>query len=325
MTAVAAATMRARTLAGKTIPVTAGQSYKGMASFRSAVTGRSCNVKINWYDLNGQLLSTSSGSNVTDTTVGYTTATVTATAPAGAIYAALVFEVVSAAAGEVHRVDEAGLFPGAPASWSRGGLVGVATIQVDASDDGGATWKTVQTALTVQAGAETTTFYDHSFVNATARTYRARSVFTKVGAASPYSSTSVATATLTTWTLAYRDTDLQIKTLAIKPLGQTLVFSAPDTAAFFEPLGRSTKVRISDAIKGDEFTLSFVTESLSEYNAYENVRQQMKVCVLITDYGDKIPVAFDSPRKMTLLNTVSQLRYVDQKFIKVKAPSWYVA
>jgi hypothetical protein len=326
LSASSAATMRARTLSSKlAMPVVVGQAYKGMASFRTAVTARSCNVKIVWLDLNGTILSTSSGSNVTDSAAAWTAATVSATAPASAIYAYLVFEVVSPANAEIHYVDEIGLFPGSPTNWNRGGFVGVASFLVEASDDGGTTWKTVARNLTPNTGDEKITFYDHSFVSATARTYRARIAYIAQGAASAYSSTSVATATLTTWTLSYKDTDGVIKVLALKPLGQTLVFTAPETAAFFEPLGRSTKVRISDSPKGDEFTLSVVTESLAEYNALENVRKQMKKCMIITDYGEVIPVVFDSPRKMTLVNTSSQLRYVDLKFVKVAAPSWYVS
>lgn len=135
MTATAGATMAARTANGTSgYAVTGGAQYTAVASFRAATTGRSANVKIRWYNRAGGLDSTSTGSNVTDTTGGYTQAFVTATAPAAAVFAGLVVEVVSAAAAEVHRVDMVSLHRGASVGWTTGGMGSSAAITVERAE-----------------------------------------------------------------------------------------------------------------------------------------------------------------------------------------------
>jgi hypothetical protein len=123
MTASGAGTMSAIT-AGGVFPyqIKAGQQYTAVASFRTAVTARSCNVKIVWVDTAGTTMSTSAGSNITDATGSWTQAFVTATAPAGAYGARIVVEVVSAAAAEVHYVDGVSLHIGSSTTWTNGGL-----------------------------------------------------------------------------------------------------------------------------------------------------------------------------------------------------------
>lgn len=124
LTSLAAGDMRARTPAGATMPVQAGRTYTAMASLRAATAGRSCRVDIRWYDAAGAYLSPSAGSSITDTTTGWTQATLTAAAPSSATYAAVVVLVLATAgAGEVHYVDNISLAPGDSTTWTRGGLV----------------------------------------------------------------------------------------------------------------------------------------------------------------------------------------------------------
>lgn len=123
LTATAGATMSARTASGTSgKPVLGSTQYMAVASFRSAVTARSVNVQIRWYNRAGGLDSTSVGSNVTDGTGGYTQAVVTATSPAAAVYATVVVQVVSAAAAEVHRVDMVSLHAGPSTTWTQGDM-----------------------------------------------------------------------------------------------------------------------------------------------------------------------------------------------------------
>lgn len=135
LTATALGTMSARTASGTSgKPVLPGTTYTCVGSFRTAVTGRSCNVLIRWYDRVGGLLSTSTGGTVTDTTVGYTQATLTAAAPANAVFATAVAQVASAAASEVHRVDLVSLHAGTSTTWSPGGLQSTAALVVERAE-----------------------------------------------------------------------------------------------------------------------------------------------------------------------------------------------
>lgn len=135
LTSVASGNMSARTFAAATgtasagyqyhlVPVSPSKQYTALASFRASTAGRSVNVAIRWYSAAGALLSTSTGSNVTDTTSAWTQASVTATSPGTAAYAGVVLNVLAtAAASEVHWADKMSLAPGASTTWFRGGFV----------------------------------------------------------------------------------------------------------------------------------------------------------------------------------------------------------
>jgi hypothetical protein len=117
LSSTAAGTMSTATTT--TIPVTQGQTYTAIANFRTAVSGRSCTVQINWGDNNTLSLSSSVSSSVTDTTGGWTKASVTAVAPTDAAFATVTVTVLSTGgAAEVHYVDEISFAVGSSPNWS---------------------------------------------------------------------------------------------------------------------------------------------------------------------------------------------------------------
>jgi hypothetical protein len=90
------------------------ERYTGVASFRANTTGRVCGVVLIWLDANGTLVGASSGADqhtMTDVTTGWVLSTVSAVAHANAAFATLQVIVTGAAVGEVHFVDQLGLFP----------------------------------------------------------------------------------------------------------------------------------------------------------------------------------------------------------------------
>lgn len=107
VTAVAAANMATESSAGGTaaFPVAASAVYRASAWVRTVVTGRSCDVRIIWYDSGGALISTSDSANITDSTT-WQQLTLTATTPATAAYGRVQVVWVSPTAGEVHYVDD---------------------------------------------------------------------------------------------------------------------------------------------------------------------------------------------------------------------------
>ncbi len=110
---------------GAAILIRPGQQYTAVASFRAAVTGRQARVRIAFYQHDNTFVSDALGSLITDTTSGWTQATVTATAPANAAQATVELQVGNglAAINEVHYADKIGLWPGAGTVWSYGGGV----------------------------------------------------------------------------------------------------------------------------------------------------------------------------------------------------------
>lgn len=83
------------------VPVIASQAYLGQALVLAATVAEALNLSIAWYDIGGSAISTSAGIAVVDTTTGWTTITVRATAPSNAATAQ--FQVKSAGAvGNTH-------------------------------------------------------------------------------------------------------------------------------------------------------------------------------------------------------------------------------
>jgi hypothetical protein len=162
MTSAGSGAMRARTAAGSppaapygmpqptrplSFPVTAGNAYTAVASFKSASTVRACRVLIRWYDNDdgtGSLISTSTGDQVTSSTSSYVPGLVTAEAPAGAVLARVVVEVLGATGiSEVFYVGRMSFHPGRDTNWQMGGYANTQTLHVQRSNDGGSTWSTI--------------------------------------------------------------------------------------------------------------------------------------------------------------------------------------
>lgn len=125
LTAIAAANMVIRSGSAATAKrVRPGGSYAATASYRTAVTARTVSTGIRWLDVAGAAIGADTyGTGVADTAAGYTTATVTGTAPANAFSALVLARVASAAIAEVHRVDEAALLIGTGTTWTPGGYI----------------------------------------------------------------------------------------------------------------------------------------------------------------------------------------------------------
>ena len=161
LTATAAGAMAASTGAGpypaSYYPVVAGQTYTASAYFYPGSTARSVNVYIQWYTsspvtgtgayaftatgvitqpakgsfagtFTGSSSSsfTTTGSNVSEVANTWTQATVSAVAPAGALYARIGVNILSFGASEVHYIDQVSFNIGSSAIWSYPG-VGIAS------------------------------------------------------------------------------------------------------------------------------------------------------------------------------------------------------
>lgn len=120
VTATAAGTFNVRVTPTATytdyVPVVGSSVYTFTASVRTAVTARGTTLGLAWYDGAGSLLSTTTSASTNDASGAWTTLTLTATSPSGALYVVPIVTWATAAASEVHYVDELALYPGVAAS-----------------------------------------------------------------------------------------------------------------------------------------------------------------------------------------------------------------
>lgn len=115
----AAGNMSVRTPTGTSgIAVSPNTQYTAMVHYRDAGTVRQVRTDIKWYTAAGALISTSTGTAVTQTSSQYTMARVVATSPGTAAYAAIFANVLSTALLEVHLLDGAGFYPGDVSTWT---------------------------------------------------------------------------------------------------------------------------------------------------------------------------------------------------------------
>ena len=130
-------------------PVMDGDAYTLVAEVMTPTAIRAARVIIRWYDRDdgtGALLDTTVSDQVNTTTTGYTQVRVSASAPQGARLARVVVEVLGMSAGELAYVSRVSFHPGLSTAWQPGGFSETQVVRVERSDDGGATWNTVQGA-----------------------------------------------------------------------------------------------------------------------------------------------------------------------------------
>lgn len=116
-------------------PVKAGSQYTAIGSARSPVSSRTARVDILWYGAAGAALTPSTGTGSATSTGAWGQRTVTATAPTGAVYAAVRLHVASTGAGsEAHYFDSIGLHPGSTTTWTSGGYLDESAEAIEYAD-----------------------------------------------------------------------------------------------------------------------------------------------------------------------------------------------
>lgn len=290
LTSTAAGNMSART-AGK-YKVTAGARYVGMVSFRSAVSARSCQAQIQWYDATGAALSVSTGGAVADTTTGWTQATVTANAPAGAA-SADIFPLVQAtgAGSEVHYVDEAGIFyaPAGTPVWVQGGVYPTSYV-VQRSLDGGATWTTCQGGAAIASNGGLVTFIDIGAPREQPISYQVQSVALNVSSAWTAAGPTYLSSDGNDWLFSASSRALSTK---ITYQGPNLSALSNEDLQVYYPEGRQDAVVFHGTIHYEEFVsgmgsqlLTFAFPNDAAWNTFKAMRAAQLPLLLKTVYGD---------------------------------------
>jgi len=87
------------------VPVKSGTTYTFSAYSKAATTTRSIVLKINWFNYLGTLISTTTGTGVTNSAGTWVSVSVTGAAPTGAVFAVPAISTATAALNEVHYFD----------------------------------------------------------------------------------------------------------------------------------------------------------------------------------------------------------------------------
>lgn len=328
VTSIAAGNMSART--GYNFnSVAVGQAYTGRASFRPAVTTRSCVVSLRWFNSGGGLLSQTDSAPVSCAAAAWTGVSVNGTAPAGAAYAGLLVQVNgTAAAGEAVNADQFGIMPGTGAPWTRGGLSGTQSVEVQRTYDDGATWEPVPTmsALSLSGLAATQQLApsDYSARPNTPVRYRARSSATD-GALSLTSAWSATTAAVTVAVTAF-----WLKNPANPAMNARLTVAGdlasnrPAAQGNFRPVGRNRAVVVHGDVYGEEFQLPLTFRTEADYDAFQALRDARTTLLLQSDMTRQWWVVVGPDAQATLVNNASRktapFRQVSATLTEVDVP-----
>lgn len=270
LTSTSGVTMQART--GLYAIATDGQNVSGIADFRADAVGRSCRTSLYWYDASASLISVTDGTQVSDNSTGWVTASVTGVPPATAASAALGVEVASPVSAEVHYVDKAALHPGPVPTWGPGGLYENQTILVQRSNDNGVTWSDIS-QLSASTATQVAQSDDYTALRNQTNVYRARTVGVTDAQdviSSAFSSDAAAFVTNDGqwWFKALGSPALNIGSVIVRGPVQS---NRQQSVGVFRPLGRNANVVISGDIYGSEgeYVLLFTTDA--EWEAAQGI------------------------------------------------------
>lgn len=296
LTATAAGTVLSNGAGGN--PVTPGQTYTALASFKAGSTPTNVSINLIWIDGSGAEISQVNGPAAPDNASGWAQVSASGVAPAGAATAMLQLEYVASAAGEVHYVDEAGFFSGTVSTWSRGGLVGSTVAIVERSDDGGTTWAPIRGSGASLGTGQAVTFVDtEAPINpATPSQYRAFAEVTLGVGAVLESSAATASTSLPAsawWIHDPTDPSLAVELSALKPAATKAQAKAPAfeidrtrAQTVLRPFGRAKALVQRGDTYDPEFTLSFTTLTAADNAATVALYENGRTVLVRSDIGD---------------------------------------
>jgi hypothetical protein len=99
------------------IPVSGGTRYTFSMYIYSAAVTRSFTGAINWYDYQGNFISTSNGTGTTSTNTSWTRFSISTSAPANAYFALPVVSIAGTAINEIHYIDAGQFEASSSATW----------------------------------------------------------------------------------------------------------------------------------------------------------------------------------------------------------------
>lgn len=280
ITATGAGTMSART--GHYEIATDGQQVSAICQIRPDGSARTVRMLLRWTD-GSTVLSTTTGSNYTQTGASWIEIAATGTPPSGATHLQVGVEVVSAASGEVHYVDKVAVHPGSTPEWSPGGLYDEQVIVIERSVDDGVSWSVTST-IDANVPSQQAQGDDYAAERGVTNLYRAKVIgyAGEDAVAGPYASAAAAFAANdgAWWLKAPGSPSLNVgdaRVLGGSPVQQT----REANVGVFRPLGRSSAVVVAGDVFGYDGTYDVLAVGDAEWAAIE---------ALLLDYTGDIVV-----------------------------------
>lgn len=271
--------------------VVAGQTYSATAAVRAATTGRQVTLAVLWLNSSGTLISTTTGTAVTDTTSGWAVATASAAAPAGAVNAQLQVTVASAAASEVHYVDEAGIRPGTDPSWYRGGLVG--TVQIVVTRDDGLEVRGASTANpAIMPAGQVLSLMDAEMVPTVGHTWTAVGTAVLGSTVSLSSGTSAASNQIALVTGGWWQFDPTDLTTAVSAQMTDYNPQITEQSTAHIVLGQTNPNIVASAMGGVDGAATFETFDVATYQGLSALLRSQKTVFISDPFGDNAGVTY---------------------------------
>jgi hypothetical protein len=268
-------------------------TLSSLGSFHAGATPRSCTVTLYWWkDTLGTVASTVRASDtsaaITDSTSVWLATGKTVTAPSDAVTVSIGVSIAGCAAGEVHYLDMAGIFPGIVTQWAAGGYVGATTATITYSDDGGVTWATVRGAngVVIPSTTQQVTVNDYEEIPGTLREYQA-TVQTGTPALISVAS-GVVTATVTTkdWWLVEPTTPSSATHVTVTAIQVTQM----ELSAVHVPIGDGSDVNyvsvVSSGFTGLDGTATIQAFSAATYAKLVALATSGKTLFFSSPFGD---------------------------------------
>lgn len=287
LTASSAATMSAATAAYAVQPSTA---YTAVASVIAGSAARTCTVTINWYNASSALISSSVGTGVADNTSTWTEVSAGATSPANAAFATVQVTVTSPANGEVHYVDEAGLWLGGSPVWSAGGFMATAAVLLLRSDGLYVRGASPAHPAAVPAGSQLVVVNDYEVTPLQPYTYAA--LLQATGAQgfvqTPYTSAVGASVSTTLWWEL--DPTNPASAVAAQPTVWNPQITEQSTAHLV--MGQPTSNVVSDVMGGLDGSAEFQVFSAQTYLGLQAILTSQKTIFVSDPFGLSYYVRF---------------------------------
>lgn len=285
LTASAAGNMSAETVPGTAgYAVQSSTQYSAVADFQATTSGRSCTVAIAWYDATGALISTSTGTAITDTTAGATQASVTATSPSSAAFATVVLAIDSAAASELHYVSEIGILLGSSVTWGPGGFVGLQEAIVLRSDGLYVRGASPANPASLDAATQQVTLADYEATPGVSYSYAAQVIVTyaknQTVVSDPGDSASVTQETLGWWEVDPTNPDgaIYAQPTSWNPL-------QVEQSAAHMVTGLQTMNIVANAMMRQDFNATFTIFDNSTYAVLESLVASQITCFVSSPWG----------------------------------------
>lgn len=302
---------------------------------------RDVRVLVDWYDSAGALISTSTGSTVTEIGTGFVQPTVTDISPATAEFARVRVEVLNVGVNQKHFVDEVGIWFGTTVGdvwyWDQGGFVHddpedrVTELQRSTENDefGNPIWEIVPSPRTVQEPEfQRLTFVDYELPSNFEADYRAKvEALNFEGGIQKSLWAKVVTEQMPVFDSWWLRDPLRIdRTMKLRVVSANAVTPKPNTTDY--PVGANAAVMTHDGVKLD--VLRLVVDLLDE-DTHDLFRLMMDsgITLLLQDvhggqwYGQPSDIEYEFLRAAKQISEIWPVRFARRasfEFVSVEKP-----